>query len=213
MATPSGILGAVPPSLPAPLGESVRLSPEILIWRRAFPGTPDQASEARKFVRVLLGGTAFASDSELIVGELAGNAIRHTASGKPGGHFTVEIAFRSSRRRPASGPVRAASVLLTVYDLGGGNVPRIRDDDRRRVPYGAEEDLPIDENGRGLAIVTAVADRVGYQGTPATGHRVWAYLTEGTEDDRSAWPTFERSSAPVAGDEVTTTIAHNVAEP
>ncbi|WP_220183037.1 ATP-binding protein [Sphaerisporangium album] len=151
-----------------PVDEAVRTGPEILIWRRAFPGALDQAAEARRLTRFLLGGTPFADDAELVVGELAGNAVRHTRSGSPGGHFTVEIILTSPRREPLGGPAAAASVLVTVYDLGGAGVPR----------FGGhgQADVPCAEGGRGLAIVTALAERTGFQGAPATGHRVWAYL-------------------------------------
>jgi serine/threonine-protein kinase RsbW len=160
------------PSRSTPINECVRLGPEVLIWRRAFPGTLDQASQARKFARFLLGTTPFADDAELIVGELAGNALRHSRSGRPGGHFTVEITLISASHKSLNSPGEAVSVLITVYDLGGGGVPQVGDDTERADSY--------DENGRGLGIVAAIADRVGYQGTPATGHRVWAYLSQST---------------------------------
>ncbi|MFC4534022.1 ATP-binding protein [Sphaerisporangium dianthi] len=156
------------PSRSEPVSESVRLGPEVLIWRRAFSARPDQASGARRFARFLLAGTVFADDAELIVGELAGNAIRHTRSGPPDGHFTVEITLTSARHAALTAPASAVNVLITVYDLGGGGIPRF-DDGGRHDSY--------EENGRGLAIVTALAARVGHQGTPAGGHRVWAYLT------------------------------------
>ncbi|MFC4535567.1 ATP-binding protein [Sphaerisporangium dianthi] len=151
-----------------PVNEAVRVGPEILIWRRAFPGALDQAAEARRFTRFLLAGTPFADDAELIVGELVGNAVRHTRSGSPGGRFTLEIALASSRHEPLGTPAVAASVLITVYDLGGAGVPRFGDHGRAEVPCA--------EGGRGLAIVTALAERAGFQGAPATGHRVWAYI-------------------------------------
>ncbi|MFC6086217.1 ATP-binding protein [Sphaerisporangium aureirubrum] len=140
-----------------------RLGPEVLIWRRVFPGGLDQAPAARRFVRFLLGDTPFAEDAELIVGELAGNALRHTRSGSAGGHFTVEVTLTPA---PCRMPTRAAGVLLTVFDLGGGGSPC----------FGGPG-APYEENGRGLSIVHALATRAGHQGTPATGHRVWAYLS------------------------------------
>jgi hypothetical protein len=135
--------------------------PEVLVWRRVFPGRMDQAPAARRFARFLLAGTPFADDAELVVGELAGNALRHTRSGRPGGCFTVEVGLTTARRDPV--PV---SVLLTVYDLGGGGVPCL-------APGGFSDE----ECGRGLSIVAALSTRTGHQGGPATGHRVWAYLS------------------------------------
>jgi serine/threonine-protein kinase RsbW len=140
-----GLLDDGHPSRSEPINESVRLGPEVL------------------------GSTLFADDAELIVGELAGNAIRHTLSGPPDGHFTVEITLTSARYQALNTPSAAGSILITIYDLGGGGIPQFGDGNQRRDSY--------EENGRGLAIVTAIADRIGYQGTPATGHRVWAYLS------------------------------------
>ncbi|MET8157137.1 ATP-binding protein [Sphaerisporangium sp. NPDC005289] len=165
---PPGLSYAGHPSRAVPVDEAVRLGPEILVWRRVFPGALDQAAEARRFTRFLLGGTPFADDAELVVGELAGNAVRHTRSGSPEGHFTVEIALDSPRRRPLGASVRAVGVMVTVYDLGGAGVPAFGDHGRA--------DIACAEGGRGLAIVTALAERAGFQGAPATGHRVWAYL-------------------------------------
>ncbi|GAA3798210.1 hypothetical protein GCM10022226_16970 [Sphaerisporangium flaviroseum] len=156
-------------------------------WRRAFPGAPDQASEARWFVRFLLGSTPFADDAELVVGELVGNAVRHTRSGSPGGHFTVEITLTSPHQEPLRTPAAAVSVLITVYDLGGGGSPRFGDHDQW-------EDS-CEEDGRGLLIVTAVADRVGFQGTPATGHRVWAYLARQPDQETTSAVIANRSHA------------------
>ncbi|WP_214416066.1 ATP-binding protein [Sphaerisporangium fuscum] len=145
----------------APAAGAVRPGAEMLLWRRVFPGTPDRASEARRFVRFLLDGTSFADDAELVAGELVGNAVRHTRSGTSGGHFTVEVSFFTTSA--------GTSVLITVYDQGGEGVPRLGD--------GGGQGLSYEENGRGLAIVAAVADRLGAQGTPEDGHGVWAYLT------------------------------------
>ncbi|GGK66610.1 hypothetical protein Sme01_10520 [Sphaerisporangium melleum] len=166
--TSPGLPHAGHPSRAVPVNEAVRLGPEILIWRRAFPGALDQAAEARRFTRFLLGSTAFADDAELVVGELAGNAVRHTRSGTPEGQFTVEITLTSPGHEPLATSAAAASVLITVYDLGGAGIPRFGDGDG--------VDVPCAEGGRGLAIVTALAERAGFQGAPATGHRVWAYL-------------------------------------
>ncbi|WP_203988769.1 ATP-binding protein [Sphaerisporangium rufum] len=154
-----------PPFRSKPDGEPGHPGPDILVWRRTFPNRPDQAPEARRFARLLLAGTRFADDAELIVGELAGNAVRHTGGGPPGGHFTVEITVTTTCR-PATAPA-ADGVLITVSDPGGGGVPR----------FDAGRPDTHQEHGRGLGIVTALATRAGAQGTPVGGHRVWAYLT------------------------------------
>ncbi|MFC4590379.1 hypothetical protein [Sphaerisporangium corydalis] len=56
----------------------------------------------------------------------------------------------------------------SFFDLGGVGAPLFRDQDGQR---DADE-----ECGRGLCIVAVLADRAGYQGSPHTGHRLWAYL-------------------------------------
>ncbi|MEU9884454.1 ATP-binding protein [Sphaerisporangium sp. NPDC051011] len=129
-----------------------------LVWRRIFPGRLDQVREARRFVRFLLADDPRADDAELIVSELAGNALRHTRSGLATGRFTVEVVLDDS----------AAGILLTVYDHGGTGTPRFT---------GHDQQCCTEEHGRGLAMVSAIATRAGYQGTPSSGHRVWAYLS------------------------------------
>ena len=75
---------------------------------------------------------------ELIAAELASNAIRHTLSGQDGGEFTLTV-------RAEPGWAR-----LEVSDAGTGewNGPRDAADD--------------DECGSGLAIVAALADKLGH---------------------------------------------------
>src|SRR5262245_21572592 len=91
-----GLLDDGDPTVSKPINESARMSPEVLTWRRVFPGSLEQAPEARRFVRFLLDGSMFTEEAELIAGELVGNALRHTRSGQPDGHFTVEIALTST---------------------------------------------------------------------------------------------------------------------
>lgn len=124
-----------------------------MTWQRLFPGEAEQVPNARRFVRALLADTAQATDAELIVSELAGNALRHTRSGGPGGHFLVELR-------------RGKRVRVAVYDAGGGGVPRLP----------GPEPVLFGEGGRGLFMVAAVAGEVGCDGCPVTGHVVWACL-------------------------------------
>jgi anti-sigma regulatory factor (Ser/Thr protein kinase) len=56
---------------------------------RSFPGRADQVREARVLISGLLDGCSAADDVVLLVSELAANAIAHSASGQPGGTFTV----------------------------------------------------------------------------------------------------------------------------
>ena len=55
----------------------------------SFPGRRDQVSRARAFVAQFLGGHPATNDAVLLVSELAANACAHSASGQPGGAFTV----------------------------------------------------------------------------------------------------------------------------
>ncbi len=132
----------------------IDLTPGGLMWRRTFPGTEDQVQRARQFVRYLLADSSRRDDAELVVAELATNAIRHTGSGRPQGTFIVELARTT------------AAVTVAVYDCGWGGVPRFG----RRCRFDAVR-------GRGLVIVAAVADDVGHEGDDQVGHRVWATLT------------------------------------
>lgn len=131
----------------------IDLSPGGLIWRRTFAGTPDQIPEARHFARYLLADSQHRDDAELIVSELATNALRHTSSSRPGGTFIVEISRSTT------------TTTIAVYDCGWGGVPR----------FGIPQRVSA-RHRRGLAIVEATAHRTGYEGDDATGHKVWAQL-------------------------------------
>ncbi len=114
-----------------------------------FPGLPAIVPSARRFVRGILAGSPRAEDMELITAELASNAIRHTPSGEDGGEFTLTV-----RTEPGWARVE-------VSDAGAGQWSGPRD---------AADD---DEYGRGLAIVAALADKLGHD-IRAGGQTVWA---------------------------------------
>ncbi|WP_440098689.1 ATP-binding protein [Streptosporangium sp. H16] len=143
------------PAVPRPelIHAMVAIRPGGLTWRRTFMGRLDQAPRARQFVRFLLDDSPCREDAELVVSELVGNAMRHTASGKAHGSFIVEVIRKTT------------TVRVAVYDCGWGGTPKTR---RQRCPAGDEE------NGRGLLTVAALASEVGYRGTQAVGHVVWA---------------------------------------
>jgi anti-sigma regulatory factor (Ser/Thr protein kinase) len=117
-----------------------------------FPGLPAIVPSARRFVRGILAGSPRAEDMELITAELASNAIRHTPSGQDGGEFSVTV---------RTGPGWAR---VEVSDTGTGqwSAPRDGPDD--------------DEYGRGLAIVAALAGKLGHD-IRAGGQTVWAEVT------------------------------------
>src|SRR5918999_3541810 len=85
-----------------------------MCWRRAFPGTPEHGSQARGFVRSLLGDHPLLDDVLLVTAELFANAVRHSRSARPGGLVIVEI--RRWRR----------GVAIAVVDQGGPGEPAPR---------------------------------------------------------------------------------------
>ena len=70
------------------------LPPALMATRRwqharSFPGRADQIRRARGFLAALLDGHPAAADAVLLASELAANAVAHSASGQPGGTFTL----------------------------------------------------------------------------------------------------------------------------
>ena len=131
----------------------IDLHPGGLVWRRVFLGARDQVPDARHFARFLLADSARQDDVEQIVAELAANAVQHSGSGRSQGSFIVELARATS------------TITIAVYDCGWGGTPRFGRACRTSA-----------ERGRGLAVVAALADEVGYDGDDAVGHRVWAKI-------------------------------------
>ncbi|WP_194927802.1 ATP-binding protein [Catenulispora pinisilvae] len=121
------------------------------IWSKEFPGRSECLAEVRLFSFAVLGDCDAAHMVALVADELAGNAIKHTASGEPGGEFVVRLARFSDRCR------------VRVDDQGGPSIPAIR------TPY---ED---DEAGRGLTIVATLSARWGTDGDE-TARSVWAEI-------------------------------------
>lgn len=76
-------------------------------WQHVFPGTPDQLRSARAALRTFLDGCPATDDVALLVTELAANAIAYSASGRPGGTFTVRV-----------GHVHGSHVRAEVQDAG-----------------------------------------------------------------------------------------------
>jgi serine/threonine-protein kinase RsbW len=111
-----------------------------LAWSRAFPATPDQAGEARRFLAGLLAGHPATDDAVACLSELVANAIRHSRSARPDGEFSVRM--RRSR----------AAIRVEVTDQGG--------------PWGCPPHGP--EHGRGLHIVSALSNRRGITLSGAT---------------------------------------------
>jgi serine/threonine-protein kinase RsbW len=120
-----------------------------------YPGTPASVAAVRRFVRETLAHCPRVDDLELIASELVTNAIRHTPSGQHGGTFTITI-----RHQPGA-------ALMEIADLG------IRP--WHWAPRNGGNQLSAD--GRGLQIVTAVADQVGHRTSRGHHQITWARLT------------------------------------
>lgn len=119
------------------------------IWSKEFAGRPECLAEARRFTYAVLGECDGAHTVALVADELAGNAIKHTASGGPGGEFVLRLAVLGDRCR------------VRVDDQGGPTAPSVR---------AAEDD---DEAGRGLTIVAMLCSRWGVDGDERA-RSVWA---------------------------------------
>lgn len=103
---------------------------------RSFPGLPESASAARSWVAGFLPGLPAADDAALMTSELVTNAVMYSASGLPGGAFTVSVRARDG------------SVRVDVTDEG--EAPR-----SAAAPGGL---------GKGLLIVSQLADVFGADG-------------------------------------------------
>ncbi|WP_233510715.1 ATP-binding protein [Actinomadura craniellae] len=129
----------------------------VMRWRRTFPGVEVQARCARDFAKVLLDGRPVLGDVLVVVTELVANAIRHTASGGPGGAVGVEL--RCCRR----------GVAVAVTDQGGPGEPVAR-------TVGETLDA-LAEGGRGLLTVAAYATWWRWCGG-VSGRTVTAFFAE-----------------------------------
>jgi hypothetical protein len=121
------------------------------IWSKEFAGRPECLADARRFTLAVLGEGDGAHIAALVADELAGNAIKHTASGKPGGEFVLRLARFGNRCR------------VRVDDQGGPTTPSVR--------AAADED----EAGRGLTIVAMLSACWGVEGDERA-RSVWAEI-------------------------------------
>jgi anti-sigma regulatory factor (Ser/Thr protein kinase) len=121
-----------------------------LAWSRAFAATPAHAGQARQFLAGLLDGYPLADDAILCLSEMATNAILHSNSRKPGGHFTVRAEIHADRLR------------VEVHDGGG--------------PWTVSPPDGV-QHGHGLHIISQLARIWGITGDSDTGWTVWAEIT------------------------------------
>ena len=117
-------------------------------WSGQFPGQSSQVGAVRRFTREHIGRN---DALEVVVSELATNAIRHSRSGEPGGWFTLQL-----QRFPETVQVR-------VSDLGGPKEPT------------CVEDAGTGSSGRGLTLVDGFSIAWGVEGGEV-GRVVWAEL-------------------------------------
>jgi hypothetical protein len=119
----------------------------------------------RRWLATVLPAGPARDDVILVATELASNAICHTASGRGGSFEVVLVCWQSL-------------VRIGVADHGAPAGPRVIGD-------------PAGERGRGLLLVTGLAERTGVCG----GHRgrlVWADIR---------WPDTPGHAVACAGDE------------
>jgi serine/threonine-protein kinase RsbW len=127
-----------------------------------YPGIPASVTAGRHLVRAVLAACPRADGAELIAAELMTNAIRHTASGRAGGIFTLTIRHRPGWAR------------IEVGDLGGDWPPSA--DSSGRAGRADAGPPGLAETGRGLAIVSMLADDCGREAAAARVPTCWAVL-------------------------------------
>ena len=120
-------------------------------WSQTFAATPDQVRLARRGLAAFLSGWPLESDAITCLSELVSNAIEHSESGKPGGTVAVRALLTGDR------------LHVAVRDQGG--------------PWRRAGQTPsTDPRGRGLHVVTALADGWG-KATGEGSRTVWFTMT------------------------------------
>jgi len=128
-------------------GRRNALPPQV--WSRQFLARPEQVREARRYLAVVLEGCPVVDDAVLCLSELAGNAVLHSQSRRPGGIFTIRAELS-----------HGDYVRVEVLDEGG--------------PWGEHADA--DSRPHGLAIVRELAVDSGTDGDALSGWIAWATL-------------------------------------
>jgi serine/threonine-protein kinase RsbW len=141
--------------------------------RRTFRGKRGQVPLVRDFVSRYLDGrhcpAEAVQDILMCATELAANAVLHSRSGLPGGHFSVEVACAGQ------------SVRVTVEDSGG--------------PWAKRGNGDIDaECGRGLHIVAALSADMGITGD-AAGRMAW-FCCRWASGDRNGHEAIDQQCPP-----------------
>jgi anti-sigma regulatory factor (Ser/Thr protein kinase) len=118
-----------------------------LTWEHEYPGEAKELARLRRWLMSILPDCPAREDLLLVATELAGNAVRHTASGR-GGAFGVRVTWEDG------------AVLVAVDDAGAPGEPHVVDE-------------PLAEGRRGLLVVRELSARVGVSGD-CRGRTVWA---------------------------------------
>lgn len=121
-------------------------------WSMSFDGIEECVADARHFAVKVLGDVPGVDLVELVASELASNAVQHSASGLPGGRFTLHVAELPDRWH------------VRVDDAGGADEPSVRD-----------TDAEWDEAGRGLWLVSEVSSQWGVASAD-NARSVWAEI-------------------------------------
>lgn len=132
-------------------GTSHRVTPTLgrRHWR-AFPGHGQELAQVRRWLSSILPPCSARDDVLSVATELCTNAVEHTASGRTGGSFAVEVNWDQSL------------VHVAVADGGSLGEPRLIED-------------PDGERGRGLLLVRGLSARTGWAGDQR-GRVVWAQI-------------------------------------
>lgn len=144
---------------PIALADTITTAEDSILARRTFPGQPGQVSVARRWLAQMIDGFAATDEVLLACSELATNAIMHSASGQPGGQFTVRLAIRQD------------IVRVEVLDQGRAWPGR-----QEEAPgYDGEQAKDASQCGRGLTIVAAITDAWGITGD-REGRTTWCEI-------------------------------------
>ncbi|MDT0301810.1 ATP-binding protein [Streptomonospora wellingtoniae] len=139
---------------------------------RTFPGTPDECREARLWARTRMRPFPDVADAvELVVSEFFGNAIRHSASGEPGGAVFISLVGLVS-----------GALHLEVHDEGP------RSDFPRTAARVVSPDLERSD-GRGLFLAAALTKewgRLPVQGGPGYAERGYTSIFDAVGEHEGA---------------------------
>jgi anti-sigma regulatory factor (Ser/Thr protein kinase) len=98
-------------------------APVERLFHASYPGIPEAVRAARRHVAAALAGVPCAGDVVYALSEVASNAVVHSRSGLPGGHFTV-----------VADVLPGALAAIMVTDQGGPWADRAAD----TYPHGLE---------------------------------------------------------------------------